>query len=319
VPKYEAFGFTIEAEIELPELAPNRLETAATDWTIRVDATNPPPGTPVPLGVDTVFGDVRVHAFGTVGGVRLVFDDTGAFDVSASERTITWHPGPRADESAVRADLLGRVIGAAAHVDGRLALHASAVSVDGRALVCLGPKQVGKSTLAMALVRHGARLLTDDTLAVRFDGDGTAWAAPGVQRVRLWDDAARALDVVTSGARGAKPTVGCLTSNELESREVRVAACYVLHAGGRRAHAAAVREPLSPVHAAIACLRFSRLGPLAGGREGQVVLDRVARLARAVPVFDLTVRRDLAMLDDAAALVVAWHGAKSRAAAEAGR
>jgi hypothetical protein len=38
-----------------------------------------------------------------------------------------------------------------------------------------------------------------------------------------------------------------------------------------------------------------------------------------VPVFDLTVRRDLAMLDDAAALVVAWHGAKSRAAAEAGK
>jgi hypothetical protein len=140
-----------------------------------------------------------------------------------------------------------------------------------------------------------------------------------VQRVRLWDDAARALGVVTSGAGAAKPTVGCLTSNELESCEVPVAACYVLHAGERRAHAAAVREPMSPVHAAIACLRFSRLGPLAGGREGQVVLDRVARLARAVPVFDLTVRRDLAMLDDAAALVVAWHGAKSRAAAEAGK
>ncbi len=51
-------------------------------------------------------------------------------------------------------------------------------------------------------------------------------------------------------------------------------------------HGAAIqRERLSPVHAALACVRFSKLGALGGGAVGAAVLDRAGSLTKAVPVY----------------------------------
>ncbi len=106
----------------------------------------------------------------------------------------------------MRADLLGRVMALAAHADGRLTLHASAVSVAGRAVAFVGPKHAGKSTLALALVRKGARLLTDDTLVVRLQsrrqrGPRRAFSACASGRTP------RARSVLLVSGRGrAKPT-----------------------------------------------------------------------------------------------------------------
>jgi hypothetical protein len=195
----------------------------------------------------------------------------------------------------------------AAHVDGHVALHASAVSIDGRAVAFLGPKHAGKSTLALALVRAGARLLTDDTLIVRLAGE-TVWAVPGVQRLRLWDDSARALGAPVSGARGAKPTVDRLEPNEIETQPVPLEACYVLQASSGIPAGAVRRERLSAVHATLAQVRFSKLGALAGGAVGAALLDRVANLTNTVPVLSATIGRDLASLHDVGDRFVAWHG-----------
>jgi hypothetical protein len=240
--------------------------------------------------------------------MRLAFDDTGTFDVLRAERLIVWYPGPSESAAAVRADLLGRVIALAAHVDGALALHASAVSIDGRAIAFIGPKHAGKSTLALSLVQAGARLLTDDTLVVRLDVDGAAWASPGVQRVRLWDDSARALDVAAHGDAGAKPMIDHLAHTKLESMDVRLDACYVLQPAASDGTIAALRrERMSPVQATLTYVRFSKLGALAGGSEGAVVLDRAAALSAAVPVYAAHVPRDLTRLSAVAESFLAWQ------------
>jgi hypothetical protein len=306
VPNYAAFGLTIASEIELGELttAPN---DSLPDWNVQVQSGAVPTIRLTPLGTDTVLDGVQVRGFAIDRGTRLAFDDTGTFDIVADSREIRWYPGSSANAAAVRADLLGRVLAAALHVDGRVALHASGISIDGRAIAVLGPKHAGKSTLAFSLVKRGARLLADDMLAVRLDDAGVAWAAPGVQRVRLWDDSARALGVATSRRDGGKPSFDCLTAQDVESAEVTLDACYVLHGSDDELVDGAVRTRLSPVHAAMAFVRFSKLGALAGGREGEAALDRAARLARLVPVFDLAIRRDLATVADAAECVLAWH------------
>ena len=41
-------------------------------------------------------------------------------------------------------------------------LHASAVAIDGRALLIAGPSGSGKSSLAMQMIAHGAKLVSDD-------------------------------------------------------------------------------------------------------------------------------------------------------------
>ena len=123
----------------------------------------------------------------------------------------------------------------------------------------------------------------------------------------MWEDSARALDARSTGAAGAKPALDCLTPRELEPAEVLLAACYVVQGSNRGPETVLRRERLSPVHAALACVRHSKLGSLAGGSAGRATLDRVAQLTRVVPMFDLAVPRDLTAVRDVAASLVAWH------------
>lgn len=306
--RYAAFGYVVESAIELPELAALTLDQSRPDWRVLVGYGPPPPTVGGAFGEDHVHGDVYVRAFVQEHGLRLAFDDTGVFDIHSVGRRIRWYPGPGVTEAAVRADLLGRVIALAAHVDGHVALHASAVSIDGRAVAFLGPKHAGKSTLALALVRLGARLLTDDTLIVRLDA-GTPWAVPGVQRVRLWNDSARALGAAVSDARDAKPTVDRLEPNELETRPVPLDVCYLLEGSPGLQGGAVRRERVPAVHAALAQVRFGKLGALAGGAVGATLLDRVANLTRGVPVFTAAIGRDLSSLHAVAARFIRWHSA----------
>jgi hypothetical protein len=311
VARYAAFGFQLECDFDLPELT-RVPESNSSAWRIETRRAVAPPGVDAPLGSDVVYGDVRVRLAASDSTFRMTFDDSGTFDVVAASRRITWYPGAGAETVAVRADLLGRVMALAAHADGAVALHASAVSIGGEAIALLGPKHAGKSTLALALVNAGARLMTDDTLVVRLDAHGAAWASPGVQRVRLWDDSARALAVPTPGQSGAKPTIDALPADRLESADVRLGACYVIHAAASDAEPTR-RTALSPIDAALSYVRFSKLGALMGGREGAAVLDRAAALTTAVPVFAAEIRRDLTTLDRVAAAFAAWqrsaHGA----------
>jgi serine kinase of HPr protein (carbohydrate metabolism regulator) len=67
-------------------------------------------------------------------------------------------------------------------MNGRLlsseTLHASAVAVDGRAVLIMGPSGAGKSDLALRLLDRGFTLVSDDQTIVRRDGDGLIASAP---------------------------------------------------------------------------------------------------------------------------------------------
>ncbi|MCU0910148.1 MAG: HPr kinase/phosphatase C-terminal domain-containing protein [Rhodobacteraceae bacterium] len=56
-------------------------------------------------------------------------------------------------------------------VPGPQVLHATAVALEGRALLILGPSGSGKSALALQLMALGARLVSDDRTTVTL-GDG---------------------------------------------------------------------------------------------------------------------------------------------------
>jgi hypothetical protein len=68
--------------------------------------------------------------------------------------------------------VLAQVLPLAAVLRGMDVLHASAVALGGRAVAFMGRSAAGKTTLAGRIVAHGARLVTDDVLAV--DHSGTA-------------------------------------------------------------------------------------------------------------------------------------------------
>lgn len=98
-----------------------------------------------------------------------------------------WRP-PMTEADALTF-LVGPALGVVLRRHGLLALHASAVVVDGVAAAFLGPRGSGKSTLAAACAAAGFPLLAEDVLALR--RDPVAWQAlPAYGAIRLWDDSA---------------------------------------------------------------------------------------------------------------------------------
>ncbi|QYG92247.1 hypothetical protein HC251_07220 [Iamia sp. SCSIO 61187] len=80
-----------------------------------------------------------------------------------------------------------------------VALHASAVEVDGRAVVATGWSKGGKTEVVLALLARGARLVGDEWLHLRPDGTVTGIREP----VRVWDWQLDQLDAVR-GAVGRR-------------------------------------------------------------------------------------------------------------------
>ncbi|MFD2239261.1 serine kinase [Aureimonas populi] len=101
----------------------------------------------------------------------LRWRSVGAFMI-ADDRTILVDPAEGVDPRLIAFPLLGPVLALLLHRRGRLVLHASAVEIEGRAVVLMGDKGAGKSTLAGALVSAGHRLLTDDVLVLAPTGGG---------------------------------------------------------------------------------------------------------------------------------------------------
>jgi serine kinase of HPr protein (carbohydrate metabolism regulator) len=57
-------------------------------------------------------------------------------------------------------------------------VHATAVAIDGRAILIAGPSGAGKSDLALRLLDRGFKLVSDDQTLVRRDGDRLIASAP---------------------------------------------------------------------------------------------------------------------------------------------
>lgn len=302
--RYAVFGGVLASAFDFPEL---REAGDGVDWTL-AEATSTGSALGEELGSHRISTACVSRLFRTDDGLALTFDDTGRFDIPSTGRVIRWHRGPNPDEAAMRTDVLGRCLALAMHQRGMLSLHAAGLALPGGAIGLVAPSGTGKSSLAMALVRAGAKLLTDDTLPVELGPP--VLARPGVQSIRLRDDSA----AVLGGDERFTPEVwGKREYRELPDdarapEAVPLAAIYFLAPAPADAERAIESQPLPGFVASIALIGQHKLGALLGGSEAAPTLARAAALARAVPVRKLLVARDLARLPDAARELASWHG-----------
>lgn len=91
--------------------------------------------------------------------------------------------------------LLGSVMGALLQQRGFLTLHGSAILVNEKAHLILGPSGMGKSSIAMALQQKGYPFLTDDICAIKNDEAGIPHLHCGSRHTKLWQDAIETLQV----------------------------------------------------------------------------------------------------------------------------
>src|SRR5438876_1978973 len=280
MPDYSIFGSCLRSEIAFPEL--RKAINAAPRWRLEISRQRHPPVGTALLGTDDIGGGVAVRLYKLPGGYLLEYDDnTGSFEVSADGGLITWFPVPNADSVMVRLHVIGRVLATALHAAGMFCLHGSGVVLEGGAIGFVAPRFWGKSTLAMALTKAGARLLSDDTLAV--DPDAVPlklW--PGVHSVRLWGDSAEKI-TGDDPAGGAAPfeikrTLAGLPERLLACSPVLLSAIYLL--APRQGDGPVVnRAAVAPVPAALSLVAHAKIGALLGRSEAPRVFDQAVRVA----------------------------------------
>ena len=316
---YQVFGGALRSDIEFPEL--RTIESDAPSWTLRSVALAPEIASSKLLGQAEIIPGFHVRLYSHERGFRFVFDDTGTFDITDAGRDITWAPGPHFEQSWVRADVTGRVMAVALHASGHLCLHGSAVATAGGAIAFLAPKFHGKSTLALALTRAGAKLLTDDLVPVY--PRTPIQAVPGVHQVKLWQDTAEHFGVEreTEAPRpGSKHLLHDFDDTMLSNDRTPLAAIYLLSPviveEGAVAPAVS-RARMHSVPSALALVRHSMMGSMLSGLEAQRVIDRATTVAEEVPVYQLTVAAGMERIGDTVDQLLAWHGGAAVAEARA--
>jgi hypothetical protein len=251
---------------------------------------------------------IRAALHRSATAYRLAFHHIGTYELAREGPNILWCPGPEASLEAAQQLLLGRVLSLALHLRGILCLHGSAAALGEEAVAFLAPKSYGKSTLAMALVRAGGRLITDDTLPV---GRDPPLAFPGVHAIRLRSDsAARVAEVPgkEASAIGMKLEVTQFGRDQICLDPVPLAALYLL--APRKAEPGVVsvsRERIPAVPAALALVSHTKLGGVLGGTEAVTVLELATALASQTAVYGLQLPWGFDGLDEATDTLLSWH------------
>ncbi len=122
---------------------------------------------------------------------RYIEGFSWAVDAEGRNVWIEW-PGTLGLD-VITAFFLSKMLTFALHLRGHVCLHASAVAVDGRAVLFAGDPGMGKSSTAAAFAQRGFPLLSDDVSAIRREPesgepDGQIVVVPGVPRVCLLPD-----------------------------------------------------------------------------------------------------------------------------------
>ncbi len=188
---YSVYGLRLESERRLPLLWPAAPEPA--DVCICFAAVTPPDSPPVFKA-----RAVGVQADGTAyltppGGPRI--------RIEAGCR-ITVDQPDGVNDAELQSWLFGPAMAVLHHQRGRPALHAAAVVIGGRAVVLAGDSGAGKSTTALALLRRGHRLLSDDQALIDPD---TRLVASGVPSIKLWGAAAEFMGWPVDSSLRARP------------------------------------------------------------------------------------------------------------------
>ena len=268
----------IRMRSEIPLSAPPA--EGAHDLSVRVGAPAPVPDEPPPgdLLAEVDEDGVRYTIAREGEDVRIRLPETVEFRVRG--RDLTVHLDPSADPGITSVLLTGNVPAALLTARGECVIHASVVSFHESGLALVGGTGAGKSTLSALLCADGGRLVTEDVMRVRFDGDRVV-SLPGLPEIRLRPSAASLAAAFPTELRGRSPDDR--TTVRFPTAEAAPLVGVLLPVPSRDADRVESTR-LTPAEALVELARYPRV---LGWRTADVRVARfrvLARLARTVPV-----------------------------------
>jgi hypothetical protein len=118
---------------------------------------------------------------------QLAYGDGTRFVLNRGATRLWGEPGPGLSHDDLCVYLLGPVMGFILRHRGLTCLHASALTIHGRAIALVGEAGVGKSTTVAALALRGWPVLCEDVCALE-RVDRLFQVRPGYPRICLWPD-----------------------------------------------------------------------------------------------------------------------------------
>jgi hypothetical protein len=185
--RHTAYGLDIDASFELPGMRP-AVPTGLPPLTLELlgpeqlqaawHGTEEPPVWIGRLGD----GCELTIEYGASGDVLFSYGDRARFRLDASHERLEC--APLREGLHWQQTLLARVLPDIAIIRGYEALHASAVQSPLGVVALAAPSGIGKTTLALELVRRGWPLVTDDVLVLEATPSGVR-AHPGIPHTNV--------------------------------------------------------------------------------------------------------------------------------------
>jgi len=298
---YLAYGRVLESDQALPEL--DAASAVRADIRLVWDATV---HAPAGLRWTTLWrfssGEPWVTTARAPNAHHFRFGGLAEFRVSAS--LIEMAPRGRVTGATLRHLLLDQALPLALASRGALVVHASAVSVEGRAVLFAGRAGAGKSTLAALLAREGATILADDGVLLEESAGGLR-AVPSYPGLRLFSDSSAAAALTLAGPeRGddfTKRRVVDATKPEMfQSAAAPLGRIYVLSEGP-----ALSIDRVSRRDAAMEIVRHAYRADVEDPLVLRRQLDAIAGFSASLDVWILTRPRDFSKAREVARAVAA--------------
>jgi hypothetical protein len=293
---YQAYGLNCLSNFPIPGLCPDSIR-ARPDLIFSIEPTEPVWISQLRNSTSSEcktkhspFGSVdlrrRIGSLGSEEFFELAYSDGARFFIDGSGAKVWVYSMVPLPIDYLATYLRGPVMGFVLRRRGTLALHGSAVSIRGQAVVFCGPPEAGKSTLAAALSRRGIPVLTDDIAALGLM-NGRFYVHPGYPWVCLWPDAARSLagdpdelrQITATWAKHYLP----LDAKTFESTPQPVCAIYLL--ASRSCQATAPRlEAVSPQEAVLDLVKTTYMNWLLDREQRAAEFDVLSSLVAHVDV-----------------------------------
>jgi hypothetical protein len=277
-------------------------------WRVHRTGSLPPhPGVRGPVAVTRAIrraeGAITEHLLGERGEVhcRFLVDAAGREVVCRVRREVSDRDLLSVFGEAILRTVLVR--------RGLISFHAAALARDGEAILIMGDKGCGKSTLSSALQQRGWDLLADDL--TRIDAREGWWHAfPGLRQTKLLADSAAALGFQPEtlarrwdgGSDEVDPNNDKRLLDPLGEQPPACAPLVAMFVLGKRRVAAEplVQSRAAPIAAVRALIEHSTRDPLDVRNPPPAVLAAAGLLVRDVPIVELALADSLEALPAAA-------------------
>lgn len=190
---------------------------------------------------------------------------------------------------------------------GITALHASALCLDGKAIVLTGEAGAGKSTSAAALALRGLPVLCEDIAALQ-QQDGGFFVEAGYPRVCLWPESVAMLlgqpealpRIAPNWEKCYLPLNDTMARHEAQKRPL--AAIYILAA--RESHRAPRVEEVSSRQVLVDLVQNTYMNWVLDRQQRAEEFELLSRLVPQIPVRRIVAHRDPARIGSLCELIL---------------